>query len=293
MHKIAKFIIIPSILLLLITSAGIGDVKGPGTTGANFLKIGVGARACAMGGAFTALADDATALYWNPAGLAQIKRAELYATYNSWFQGINQGYVGLTFPFIGGKLALGANYVDMGKLEGRDNEGGLTGEFGATDIQANLGYAVGNKFMIGFSAGAVQETLGGNTQTAFLGTAGILLKPDPHLSIGVSYQNLGENSGQTSLPQTLRGGVALKIGSIILSFDAVMPNDNDSYFCGGVEFPLGNFIALRGGYTTRNDAGQGYSAGVGINISGLSVDYAYVPYSDLGDTHRISLTMRW
>lgn len=288
--KVVKFLIIP---LLLVAFATPGEAGGPGTTGANFLKIPVGARASAMGGAFTALADDATALYWNPAGLAQLSQAELSATYNSWFQEVSQGYLSFAFPALGGTFALGANYVNMGSLEGRDSQGELTGDFGASDIQANLGYAFGKKVMFGFSAGILQDRIKDSTETTFLGTGGILFKPGEKFSLGIAYQNLGQPLGESPLPATLRGGLALKLGSLTLSFDMVSPNDNDSYFCGGIEWALGSLVVLRGGYTDGQDVGEGYTAGIGFRSSTLSVDYAYVPYGDLGDTHRVSLGMRW
>lgn len=98
--------------------------------------------------------------------------------------------------------------------------------------------------------------------------------------------------GEAALSKSLRGGIALKLGNIALSADAVSPNDNDTYFCAGAEFHLGDLVVLRGGYTSGQDTGEGYTAGVGFNTSRLSVDYAYVPYGDLGDTHRVSLSMR-
>jgi len=290
MRKITKFVVVT---LFLVAFGGAGEAKGPGTTGANFLKIGVGAKATAMGGAFTALANDATALYWNPAGLAQLKKAEFSATYNSWFQGISQGYLSLAFPALKGTLAMGTNYVDMGKLEGRDENGKKTGDFKASDIQASLGYAFGKKVMFGFSAGALKDTLKDSTKTTFLGTAGILFKPGSNFSLGIAYQNVGQKLGDSPLPVTLRGGVGVRLSNFTLSLDVVSPNDNDSYFCGGAEFSLGSLIVLRAGYTSAQDIGEGYSAGIGFNSPTLSVDYAYVPYGDLGNTHRVSLSMKW
>ncbi len=294
MQKAAKCLMVP---LLLVAFATAGETNGPGTTGASFLKIEIGARAAAMGGAFTALADDATALYWNPAGLAQLKKAEFSATYNSWFQEISQGYLSLTFPSPGGTFALGVNYVDMGKMKGYDiSEGGdpvSTGDFGVSDIQASLGYAFGDKLMFGISGGMLQDTIKDSTETAFLGTIGILFKPNSNFSLGISYQNLGSKLGESPLPAALRGGLAVKLGNLTLSLDVVSPNDNDSYFCGGVEFSLGSLIELRGGYTSNQDIGEGYTAGIGFNTSTLSVDYACVTYGDLGNTHRVSLGMKW
>ena len=117
--------------ILILTLDLISYANGPGTTTASFLKIGVGARAAAMGEAFSAVASDGTSLYWNPAGLTQLKTKEISATYNSWFEEIKQGYLSLTFLSSRGTMGLGINYVDMGKLEGRDVEGNPTGDFTA------------------------------------------------------------------------------------------------------------------------------------------------------------------
>jgi len=290
LKKVSFGIILP---LLLLSLASAGEGSGPGTTGANFLKMGVGARAAAMGGAFTALANDATALYWNPAGLAQLNETELSATYNSWFQGVSQGYFSMATPAFGGTFALGINYVDMGRLEGRNSEGEATGNFSASDIHTSCGIAFGEKFMFGFSGGVLRDTIDESTETAFLATGGILFKPTEQVALGIVYQNVGQKLGESPLPATLRGGLALEIGNITLALDMVSPNDNDTYFCGGVEVSLGSLLVVRGGYTTGQDEGEGYSAGIGFRSSTLGVDYAYVPYGDLGDTHRISLAMRW
>ncbi len=114
--------------ILILTPSLISYANGPGTTTASFLKIGIGARAAAMGEAFTAVASDGTSLYWNPAGLTQLKTKQVSAAYNSWFEEIKQGCLSLTFPISRGTMGFGANYVDMGKLEGRDVEGNPTGD---------------------------------------------------------------------------------------------------------------------------------------------------------------------
>lgn len=126
---------------LVLAFGSFSSANGPGTTTTSFLKIGIGARASALGEAFTALASDGTCLYWNPAGLAYLTEKELSATYNSWLQEINQGYLSFSFPFARGALGLGVNYVDMGKMEGRDEYGHPTGTFTASDTHIFAGYA--------------------------------------------------------------------------------------------------------------------------------------------------------
>jgi long-chain fatty acid transport protein len=76
-------------LFLIITLAMCGAISsiqaasGKGTSGAQFLRIGAGARAPGMGGAFSPIADDATAIYWNPGGLSQLSKREVSLSYNS------------------------------------------------------------------------------------------------------------------------------------------------------------------------------------------------------------------
>ena len=207
--------------ILILTPNLISYANGPGTTTANFLKIGIGARATAMGEAFTALSNDGTSLYWNPAGLIQMEKRELSATYNLWFQQIKQGYLGFGFPSLGGIVGLGANYVDMGEIEGRDD--------------------VGN---------------------------------DP-------------------LPLTLKMGIAWSGEALTLAADVAKPQDNDLYWCVGAEWWMREIIALRAGYKTNQDIAEGWSAGLGFKFQRIHLDYAYVPYGDLGNTHRISLGMKF
>ena len=267
---------------------------GPGTTTADFLKIGVGARATAMGEAFTALANKGTSLYWNPAGLIQTEEKELSATYNLWFQDIRQGYVSFSFPSSGGIIGLGANYIDMGRIEGRDEEGDPTGDFGASDLHLFLGYAKRfRKIAVGLTAGWLKDTIKDNTKTAFLGSVGLLYSFNKQLTLGATIQNLGSNLGNDPLPLTLKIGIALEREALTFAADVAKPLGDDLYWCLGVEWWMQERMALRAGYKTNQDIGEGWSAGLGFKVQGICLDYAYVPYGDLGNTHRISLGMEF
>lgn len=281
--------------ILISASNFVCYASGPGTTAANFLKIGVGAKAVAMGGAFTALANDPTALYWNPAGLAQIQNIEISTTYNTRFQEIRQGYLSLALPLLTGIAGLGVNYVDMGKIEGRDEYGEPTGDFGACDTQVSLAYArkFSSRLMLGISAGMLQDTIAGDKKVAYLGNIGVLFKPTELLSAGVACQNIGSKLGKDSLPLIYRGGIALRLRSISTEADAVKSTDDDMYGCVGLEWWIGNILALRAGYRTGQDVGSGVSCGAGFKISNVQLGYAWVPYGDLGNAHRISLNLRF
>ncbi len=268
---------------------------GSGTTAANFLKIGVGARATAMGGAFTALADNGTSLYWNPAGLAQMDGGELSATYNLWFEDIRQGYLGIGFPSLGGTLGLAANYVDMGTFEGRDEAGNLTSNFTASDLELMVGYAkkIFPEFSLGFGAGIIQDTIAEDNESAFLANAGLLTELSKPLVLGFVVQNLGSQLGRDPLPLTLRIGLALRQDPFRIALDLVKPTDDDAYYCAGTEWWIGGLMALRVGYRSNQDIGSGLTAGLGFKVATVNLDYAYVDYEDLGNTHRISVGFKW
>ena len=279
--------------ILILTPNLISYANGPGTTTANFLKIGIGARATAMGEAFTALANDGTSLYWNPAGLIQIKERELSATYNLSFQEIRQGYLGFTYPSFKGIVGLGANYVDMGEIEGRDEEGNPTENFRASDVHLFLGYAVRfKKIALGLTAGWLQDTIKDDTKSAFLGNIGLIYPLSKQLTLGAVVQNLGTQLGNDPLPLTLKMGIAWSRETLTLAADVAKPQDNDVYWCLGAEWWMRDKVALRAGYNTKQDIGPGWSAGLGFKFQRISLDYAYIPYGDLGDTHRISLGIK-
>ncbi len=265
---------------------------GVGTTSANFLKIDVGARAAAMGGAFTALADDGSSLYWNPAGITQIENQQFFATYNLWFQSISQGYLSYIFPFGESIAGFALNYVDMGKIQGYDEDGFPTHQFGASNVLFQIAYAkkIAAGFSLGISGGYLTDDIDNDQQTAFQANIG-LMKSLSKVNIGFAVQNVGSSLKNDPLPLTCKVGLATKISNITLACDAAFPADNEIYFCAGLEFPLSQTFTLRGGYRSNQDIGSGISAGIGFNLNKIILDYAYVPYAELGDTHRISLGM--
>jgi len=282
------------VIILIIILASVCYANGPGTAGANFLKIGVGARAAAMGDAFTAVADDSTSLYWNPAGLAKMEKRQLSATYNMWFAGINQGYLGIGFPLSrGGIVAGGVNYVDMGDFDGRDEAGNPTGTFTASALNYQLGYAnrFREKFLWGISVGIVQDTIAEDIKSTYAANLGLIYKSSESLSLGLVVQNIGGELGGDPLPFVAKIGMAYTWKSLLLALDIAKPTDNDLYYGAGIEWWIMDGIALRAGYKTNQDIGEGLTAGLGFNKGKIRFDYAYVPYGELGNTHRVLLGM--
>ncbi len=159
------------ILLLGVVACSFsyGAFSKVGTTGANFLKIGVG-RASGMGDAFTALADDASAVYFNPAGLANVNR-QAQINYAKWFADISHNFLVVVLPVNNfGTVAFTANALTMGDIEvttvddpktpAREDEGtGL--KVGANDLAFSLSYAriITDKLSFGLSVKAIQQTI--------------------------------------------------------------------------------------------------------------------------------------
>ena len=290
MRKILGGAGIIGILILIPHLAGYAN--GPGTSAASFLKIGIGARASAMGDAFTALASDGTSLYWNPAGLTYLTEKEILATYNSWFEEIKQGYLSFSFPSSRGEVGLGISYVDMGKIEGRDEYGNPTGDFTASDTHIFIGYAKRFKRISwGITLGWLEDTIKNDKKNVFLGNVGFLYPVSDRFSLGLVAQNIGGKLGNDPLPLTFKLGAASKLKNVTLALDIAKPQDNEVYYCLGAEWWLRDALALRAGYKTNQDQGEGWSAGLGFKFGRNDLDYAYVPYGDLGITHRISWRM--
>ncbi len=93
---------------------------------ASFLNIGVGARALGMGGAYTALADDANALYWNAAGLSRLEKREFTASHAEMYESTRLDYLAYAHPTSQGTFAAALTYLTQGTIDGRDSLGRTT-----------------------------------------------------------------------------------------------------------------------------------------------------------------------
>lgn len=195
--------IISRIVLIILISVAFNATGGAatkvGTTAAQFLKIGVGARAIAMGGAFVAVANDVTGLYWNPAGIARMSRSEAILLHTEWLADISFDYAGIAIN-MGRFGTLGASItsVSMGDMKVRTElqpEG--TGEFfAAGDIAGSLAYArnLTDRFSIGFNAKYVHQRIWHMASSGFALDVGTLFTTQfKDMKIGMSISNFGTN----------------------------------------------------------------------------------------------------
>lgn len=189
------------ILALLLVAAGrspAADITKVGTTAAKFLAIGAGSRAVAMGGAFVATADDATAMYWNVAGLAQLERPELLVNHTRWLADINYTYMGLVLP-MGSMGTFGVNVLAMTMGEMRVTDLGVVGDYTGATFNAGS-YAIGvafarrltNRFAIGANFKYINETISqASASGVALDIGTIFLTPFRDIRWGVSISNFG------------------------------------------------------------------------------------------------------
>lgn len=282
-----------------------------GTFDGQFLKIGVGARAAGMGGAFVAVADDATALYYNAAGIARIDgdRSELTLNHATWPAELSFDQVGYVFHFkkIPGAFGLSARALTMTPMEEttayQPNGTGRTFDAGMMAFGFTYARSFTDKFSAGATVNLVHEGLAELSEQAVtfdlgtlydVGTAG--------MKIGMAIQNIGSQiqfiEREARIPGIFRVGTSATLLSssdnkLIGSFEFSHPPDNSERMNVGAEYGYRKYLYMRGGYNINHDT-EAMAAGVGIHFpvssAGMAdVDYAYTDMQDLGAAHRFTL----
>ncbi len=307
MYKFNKYIISLFILLLLIGNCAL---SAKDASGAAFLKIGVGARAIGMGEAFVAVSDDANALYWNPAGLSQIKKRELTAMYNQWFADIQHLYAGYVSPssiIKEDNFGFSLNYLNYRSITKTFETsaglyGGEDGTYSAYDLAGAVAYSrrITNSLFTGVNLKYIQLKNESESANGIGFDIGFLINVLENLQqntrVGLVIQNIGLKmkfiDDPFSLPTTVKAGIAHDITEDITSALDISQRDLSL----GGEWWVTDSLAIRSGFNIKfksNKLGSGLRLGTGFGNELFRLDYAYVLYGDLGNTHRISLTTRF
>jgi hypothetical protein len=276
-----------------------------GTASGQFLKLGAGARASGLGEAYAAVADDATSVYWNPAGMCQIEGEELALMHAFWFEDIYYDWISAVLSTGAGKIGVGVQYLSYGSITETDETGLATGtELKPANIAVTGAYATGldksGDLMLGVNIKYISLTIKNNA-SAFCIDAGLMEKiemsRESKINIGLVAQNIGTAvkfiDDSYGLPLNVELGAAYYIDSDwLVTAEGNAPKDSVINYGGGVEYKseltedLG--VAGRVGYNSIS----GMTLGAGIKLfENINVDYAYVPFGELGNTHRISLNI--
>lgn len=305
MRKILCFLLCTACLSFARAADYSADARG--TTGAQFLELPVGARAIAMGSAYSSISGDPFSAYYNPAGLASIDKFNAGLMHAVYFQDISYEYGVFTTPIKElGVIAISAQYLAVSKLAEIDKTGVATGDsFKPNDMAVSAIYA--KQFGVvdfGVSAKYIQSQIL-NSASTFAGDIGLQTKVG-NFRFGLSVLNIGKGlkflDEENSLPTTGRiGASVLLTPRWFLSVDGIAPKGNNLLMAAGTEYkrPLTQTIkvSLRAGYNSRYATSKlggmaGVNAGAGLDFGSINVDYAWSPYGDLGVTHRFSLSMR-
>jgi len=159
-------------ILLLGSWSMATEVSKTGTTAAKFLNMGVGPRTVAMGGAYAAIDNDVSAMYWNPAGIAKVNQFQGLFTQTNWIADINLNYIGLVVPTNGsGNFGVNITAVTMGDMleTTEDFPEGTGNTFSAGMYAIGLTYArnLTQNFVIGANIKYVQESISNSTARGF------------------------------------------------------------------------------------------------------------------------------
>ena len=320
------------LLIILIVFIAFLDVKAQlfptlggqraGISTAQFLKIGVGGRATALGDAFVAIANDASSLYWNPAGLVQFDNDQVMFSHNQWVADINHEFFGAVYH-LGRNHALGISVIaltmdDMPVTTEFAPFG--TGQFfGFSDLAIGITYSqmMTDKFSFGVTVRYMEETLDklkmrgvmidlgtyywtGLGSTRFAVTVsyfGAEMAPDGKINL---VGNREKSDWQSFSPPTMfRIGFAFEPyeneeHKVTTSIQLNHPNDNSENFALAVEYVWKSLLSLRGGYKFNVDE-QNISFGAGvdvpISIAKFTFDYSFVNFERLGSVHRFSIIL--
>jgi len=187
-----KKILLTSILLVGMANAQFDNV---GTSAANFLKIAVGSRAAGMGGAYSAQVADASALYWNPSGIAHITSPQVVISSFKWVADMKHSFLAAAIPTKSGTIGLSLIYFDMGEMtKTTELAPGGEGTFTASDFAIGLGYGtkISDRFAVGMQAKLIKETISFSSATAFAVDAGTQYVTRFYgLRIGMAVTNFG------------------------------------------------------------------------------------------------------
>jgi long-subunit fatty acid transport protein len=324
MRKIL-FIIIISLFTFAESRAQFFPVLGgqrAGISTAQFLKIGVGGRASALGDAFVAMSDDASALYWNPAGLTQFHQDQVIFSHNNWIADISHDFLGGVYHLDAtNSFGIALTSLSMPKMKVTTEFAPFgTGEyFGYGSIAAAFSYSrrMTDQFSFGGTVRYVEETLDKLKMRGFMIDLGTLYWTGlGSTRFAVTVSNFGNQiapDGEVVLvgkrkvsewqafspPTTFRIGFAFEPyqtdeHKITTSLQLNHPNDNSENVVTGAEYSWRQTFFIRGGYKFNVDE-QNYSLGAGINVpvsfAHFIFDYAFTNFERLGSAHRFSIIL--
>ena len=317
-HILKQEVLVFVILCILPGSASLFAQSGGGATA--FLQRPIGVEAISLGGAYASVARDPSAIFWNPAGLAQSKNFRIMSSYAILPLDQQHNFVGIAIPVMP-QLVLGGGWINYGVdgIDRRDENKNLLGQFSSSDnafiISVAKQFSVQNRgsFTLGASGKYLYSSIAGVTASGFGFDIGGLFRFD-RFTIGASAQNLGstlnwktESLRDDHVPFTARGGLSYEFGlgasrtatSLRVSFEGAKTESQMTQLLVGAEgkMQLGiqnSFTAIRMGYGNKLFSG-GISFGLGLDRN-LAAEIQYAASQDFlteGLLHHIGVVLQF
>lgn len=289
-------------LLIMCVCVASAQAGGVGTSGANYLKIDAGARSAALGSAYVGLANDINALYFNPAGLVAIPHAAVDTMQLNWLADITQQQIAGVIP-VEGWGVFGGYYSSLATPYDKETKYDSAYGYASTGDQFNsevkvidvaYAFSINKELSAGLGVKTIEERLADVKKTGMAADVGLLYRGFffKELSVGAVVQNISVSPLRTDepLPQTIVIGMAYTMSlfetqRLTFLSDVGIPNDGVTALGVGVEYALNRYIAFRVGYKDK----VGFTLGGGLSFGNLNLNYAYVPYGELGNSYRIAV----
>ena len=294
--KRAIYILIAAMLTL---AAGRAEAKGKGTTGAAFMKIDAGSEQAGKGGAVTADYCGALSSIYNPAALGLKESTEITASYNSWLLDMDQKVLGIKHSTGRGHFGFSLVQFSAGEIERRGKFGQITGSFFPSDLLVNGAYCLkaAENLTAGINLKYITQNIDDVTGRGAAADIG-LIYADNGFAAGIKIENIGTGIIYPSKTEKLDAGVNLGLlygrklsgqAGIKLMADSGYGIEGFRGVKAGASLELYDFLNLNCGYN-KVDLNYGFTFGAGIRLNGIKLDYAYIPFNYLGDSHRVTLT---
>jgi cytochrome c-type biogenesis protein CcmH/NrfG len=277
-------------------------------------SLGAGSRGIALGRAYVSLADDASAVYWNPAALRNVQSKQFMAMYMPVFgdfTGADYIFLGTVYPTLNaGSFGLGFQRIAT-TFDGYDEISIPTGEGDYSESQVLISYAFErrSKWIMGSLATGMSFKIVNQVVDPFSSTApgidlGFRWIPDavPNLSIGMNLQDISgaeqklDAASDVTYRTTLVGAGYVKTfanGSAVrLSLQMDLPERADSRFHAGAEYAFAKYVSIRAGF---DDGSVSFGLGVGATKFGMDygLDYAFLSRDEAGSSHPVSFTTKF
>jgi hypothetical protein len=281
------------------------------TAGFAFLQVPVGARAVALGGAFSSVTGDPLALYWNPASALTVPSQMLTTNYTGYLMDMQAGFAGWLSPHESDAVGVSLNYFYGGSFD-RTTMSDPLGDgttFSSNSVALSGTYArrVTDEIGAGVSGKFVYSTIDTYNGNAFLADVGLTWSPGAvdFLDAALVVRNAGIQTKafyaeNDPLPTEVTAGASavLMDDRLLVTTDLTYPINGDFWAGLGAEYSPMEMLTLRAGGNTRDmdaadQAGGGFvdglAFGVGTRWNRFGLDYSFKPFADLGSIHRISL----